>query len=61
MDLPIMILPARKAAKELSADAMFRQIRQGFDHIPDVRADTASISLGDALMSAFAMFSLKGP
>jgi len=56
-----MILPARKARKDLSADALFQQIRSGLDKIPDSRRADASIPLGDALMSAFAMFSLKDP
>ena len=33
----------------------------GFDHIPDYRPPDAEIALTDALMSAFAMFSLKAP
>src|SRR6266542_3325259 len=55
-----MILPARKARKDLSADSLFRLVRSRFDRIPDQRA-AADIPLGDALMSAFAMFSLKDP
>jgi Transposase DDE domain len=55
-----MIPPARKARKDLSADSLFRLVRSRFDRIPDPRA-AADIPLGDALMSAFAMFSLKDP
>jgi len=43
----------------LSADNLIRLVRSGFEKIKDHRASNASISLGDALMSAFAMFSLK--
>src|ERR1700674_3705106 len=47
--------------KYLSADALFRLVYTGFDHIPDYRPPDAEIALTDALMSAFAMFSLKAP
>ncbi len=52
-----------KAHKDLSADALFPRLRTVFDSIPDPRprSDEIRISLGDALMSAFAMFSLKDP
>jgi hypothetical protein len=52
-----------KAHKDLSADALFSLLRSGFDSLPDPRprCDEIRISLGDALMSAFAMFSLKDP
>jgi hypothetical protein len=59
-ELPIMNVSARKARKDLSADSLFRLIRAGFEAIPDPRTNR-SVSLGDALMSAFAMFSLKDP
>jgi hypothetical protein len=36
-------------------------VHTGFDHIPDDRAADADMSLTDALMSAFALFSLKSP
>jgi hypothetical protein len=51
---------ARKARKDLSADALFRLIHSGFEAIPDSRTNT-SFPLADALMSGFAMFSLKDP
>jgi hypothetical protein len=54
-------LPTKKARKELSADSLFRRFRALFDRIPDTRSGDVSISLGDAMMSAFAMFSLKDP
>jgi len=50
-----------KGRKYLSADALFRLVRGGFASILDDRADEPGISLTDALMSAFAMFSLKSP
>ena len=57
----MMGIGARKARKDLSADALFERLHAGFDQIPDSRSKDASISMGDALMSAFAMFSLKDP
>lgn len=47
--------------KHLSADALFRTLRQSFQHIPDPRRGTGTISLPDALMSGLAMFALKDP
>src|SRR5438128_3661818 len=43
------------------ADALFRLVQNGFDNIPDQRLTDTEISLTDALMSAFAMFSLTSP
>jgi hypothetical protein len=45
----------------LSADALFSRLRTGFSIIVDHRPGTPKIPLPDALMSAFAMFSLKSP
>jgi hypothetical protein len=56
-----MAIVAPKGRKHLSADALLRLIRSGFDTIPDYRSIDVEISLTDALMSAFAMFSLKSP
>jgi len=56
-----MVIVAPKERKHLSADALFRLVRSGFDTIPDHRSTDREISLTDALMSAFAMFSLKSP
>lgn len=59
-----MIMPppeARKVRKHLSADSLYRQVREAFAKIPDHRDPKSAIPLGDALMSAFAMFSLKDP
>ena len=47
--------------QHLSADALFRLVRSGFAALPEHRLDETEISLTDALMSAFAMFSLKAP
>src|SRR5215216_98018 len=56
-----MSIVAPKARKHLSADALFHLVRSGFATIPDSRCDDGDISFTDALMSAFAMFSLKSP
>jgi hypothetical protein len=59
-----MVVPppgARKVRKHLSADALYGLIREGFGRIPDHRDPKSTIPLPDALMSAFAMFSLKDP
>jgi hypothetical protein len=45
----------------LNADTLFAQIRNDFDRVPDHRASNGKIPLTDALMSGFAMFSLKDP
>ncbi len=50
-----------KLRKYLNADALFRQIHALFEKIPDHRSNTIKISIADALMSGFAMFSLKDP
>lgn len=47
--------------KHLNADALFATMRTGFGKIPDHRPGEVTISLADALMSGFAMFSLKDP
>jgi Transposase DDE domain len=56
-----MVVSARKGRKDLSADALFRLVHERFDDISDQRSGQQTISLGDALMSGFAMFSLKDP
>jgi hypothetical protein len=56
-----MALVAPRGRKPLSADALFRTVRSGFAAIPDYRLSDTEISLTDALMSAFALFSLKSP
>src|SRR3989440_3243766 len=52
---------APKERKHLSVDALFRLVRNGFDTIPDPHPNDVEIPLTDALMAAFAMFSLKAP
>jgi len=54
-------MSAPKARKHLSADALFGLLQTGFAPIADHRPGQPDISLTDALMSAFAMFSLKSP
>jgi hypothetical protein len=56
-----MAIVAPKERKHLSADALFRLVRSGLASLPDYRPGDTEISLTDALMSAFAMFSLKAP
>src|SRR3989442_4438055 len=56
-----MSIVAPKARKHLSVDALFHLVRSGFATIPDPRCEDVDISLTDALMSAFAMFSLTAP
>ena len=56
-----MAIVVPKERKHLSADALFHLVRSGFANIPDPRCEDGDISLTDALMSAFAMFSLKAP
>ena len=56
-----MLVPARKARKDLSADAFYRRLRRRFDAIADHRTEASSIALADSLMAGFAMFALKDP
>ena len=49
------------ARRQLSADALFRNIRESFQDIPDPRTGQPTISLPDALMSGLAMFAFKAP
>ena len=48
-----------KIRKYLSASGLYQIVRQRFSEIKDQRAANVVISLKDALMSGFAMFSLK--
>jgi hypothetical protein len=50
-----------KIRQQLSADGLFGVVRQGVGKIREHRSMNVEIQLGDALMSAFAMFSLKEP
>ena len=56
-----MGLVAPKTRKHLSADALLSALRTVFSDLPDHRQGDPDIPLSDALMSAFAMFSLKAP
>jgi hypothetical protein len=56
-----MATRAPAVRKHLSADALLNRLRSGFGAITDHRPGTPKIPLPDALMSAFAMFSLKSP
>jgi hypothetical protein len=46
--------------KDLSADALYRQIYRAFQALPDAQSHPGG-SLADALMSGFAVFALKEP
>ena len=59
--IPIAPPSQTKVRKYLSADSLFKMIREQFKQISDSRKGNTTISLCDALMSAFAMFSLKDP
>ena len=50
-----------KTRTNLSASGLFKLVHSGLEKIKDIRADNQKISLADALMSAFAIFSLKDP
>src|ERR671917_1440162 len=52
-----MVIP--KARKHLCADALLWSVQDVFGQIPDPRTSEGEIALSDALMSAFALFSLK--
>jgi hypothetical protein len=56
-----LAMRAPKLRKHLSADALLSKLRSGFAEIADHRSGEVDIALSDALMSAFAMFSLKAP
>jgi hypothetical protein len=56
-----MAIIAPHVRKHLSADALFRLVHSCFASLPDHRPEDTEISFTDALMSAFAMFSLKAP
>jgi len=47
--------------QQLSADALLDGLRRGFATMADPRPGQPDISLTDALMSAFALFSLTSP
>ena len=47
--------------KHLSADALIAAIRSSFEQVGETRKSKPEIPMEDALMSAYAMFSLKDP
>jgi hypothetical protein len=50
-----------KIRKHLSADGLFKMVYKSFKKVADHRPSNVEIPLADALMSGFAMFSLKDP
>ena len=56
-----MSTAAPKGRKHLCADSLFNLLHGSFANIADDGVDEVEIPLSDALMSAFAMFSLKAP
>lgn len=53
---------SRPLRRHCNADAMFKAIRMSFQSVPDNRAaGKVEVAMSDALMSAFAIFSLKDP
>jgi hypothetical protein len=57
----VMASKAPQVRKHLSADALCDLLRTGFAASADQRSGDTDIALTDALMSAFALFSLKSP
>lgn len=55
------ILRPRKGPKHLSADGLHALLQSRFAKIKDGRNQRSTVSLSDACMSAFALFSLKDP
>jgi hypothetical protein len=56
-----MAMQAPNRRKHLSADGLLDLLRGGFADIADHRPGKPDISVTDALLSAFAMFSLQSP
>ena len=52
---------ASNLRSHLCTDALLRSVQDAVCHIPDYRQGDVPIPLDDALMSAFAMFSLESP
>jgi len=50
-----------KLRKHLNADALFKALHGDFSNVSDFRQGVPEISMADALMSGFTMFSLKDP
>jgi hypothetical protein len=47
--------------KDLNADALLRTLQSEFEAVPDWRTGPVGMAMADALMSGFALFSLKDP
>jgi hypothetical protein len=56
-----MAMGAPQVRKHLSTDALLGLLRSGCADLADYRPGKPDIALTDALMSAFALFSLKSP
>ncbi len=56
-----MSILAPKGRQHLAAAALFRLVRSGFGNIADHRCGEAEMFFTDALLSAFALFSLTSP
>jgi hypothetical protein len=56
-----MAMVAPHVRQYLSADALLGLLRSGFADLTDHRPGKPDIALTDALMAAFALFSLKSP
>jgi len=56
-----MAMAAPHVRQHLSADALLSLLRSGFADLADHRPGKPDIALTDALMAAFALFSLKSP
>jgi hypothetical protein len=54
-----MVTKKIELRKHLNADSLISLIRSSFEEIEDHRSKNTTISLSDALISAFAMFFLK--
>lgn len=50
-----------KIRKHLSADGLLKRVKKRFNQVKDHRLINVEVPLADALMSGFAMFSLKDP
>lgn len=57
----VAIRAPKRGRKHLSADALHDLLRCRFERLPDRRRPGSQITMADAAMSAFAMFSLKDP
>lgn len=50
-----------KSRKHLNADALLKRLHKDFLRVSDFREGDIDIAIADALMSGFAVFSLKEP